>query len=39
MCGLVIVLSVLNSVDDEIDGDWLGYDGVVVFSRGYGSIV
>jgi hypothetical protein len=30
-------LSALNSADDETDGDWLGQDGAVVFSRGSGA--
>ncbi|PTA70805.1 MULTISPECIES: PD40 domain-containing protein [unclassified Stenotrophomonas] len=27
-------LTALNTADDETDGDWLGHDGAVVFSRG-----
>lgn len=35
--GPATALSALNSADDETDGDWLGHDGAVVFSRGHGS--
>ncbi len=35
--GPASALSALNSADDETDGDWLGQDGAVVFSRGNGS--
>jgi hypothetical protein len=30
-------LAALNSAEDETDGDWLGNDGAVVFSRGSGA--
>lgn len=32
--GPATALTALNSPDDETDGDWLGNDGAVVFSRG-----
>ncbi len=32
--GPATALTALNSGDDETDGDWLGNDGAVVFSRG-----
>jgi Tol biopolymer transport system component len=35
--GPASALSALNSADDETDGDWLGQDGAVVFSRGSGT--
>lgn len=35
--GPATALTALNSADDETDGDWLGHDGAVVFSRGSGS--
>ncbi len=35
--GPASALSALNSADDETDGDWLGHDGAVVFSRGNGT--
>lgn len=35
--GPATALSALNSADDETDGDWLGQDGAVVFSRGSGT--
>lgn len=35
--GPATALSALNSADDETDGDWLGHDGAVVFSRGSGT--
>lgn len=35
--GPASALSALNSADDETDGDWLGQDAAVVFSRGSGS--
>ncbi len=35
--GPATALTALNSGDDETDGDWLGNDGAVVFSRGSGT--
>ena len=35
--GPATALTTLNSGDDETDGDWLGNDGAVVFSRGSGT--
>ncbi|CAM0124818.1 WD40 domain-containing protein [Stenotrophomonas geniculata] len=35
--GPATALAALNSADDETDGDWLGHDGAVVFSRGSGA--
>lgn len=31
--GVAVALDALNSADDETDGDWLGGDGAVVFTR------
>ncbi|HDS1037922.1 TPA: PD40 domain-containing protein [Stenotrophomonas maltophilia] len=34
--GVAVALAALNTAADETDGDWLGSDGAVVFSRGNG---
>jgi len=34
--GAAVALTALNTAADETDGDWLGNDGAVVFSRGNG---